>query len=111
MGGGNSKVVEEWRAADGSSWYRKWSSGFIEQGGNDLGKAFPTKREIVFAKPFTTVVLSLMFGSVGETSGNSYEGGIAVTPENTLTLTGFTYVGIHMSTHVNNSTSWYACGY
>lgn len=29
--GGKSTVVSEWRS--GTKWYRKWSSGFIEQGG------------------------------------------------------------------------------
>lgn len=31
MGGGKSKIIEEWR--EGSEWYRVWSSGLIEQGG------------------------------------------------------------------------------
>lgn len=31
-GGGNYKVIESWRSEDGSSWYRKWSDGLIEQG-------------------------------------------------------------------------------
>lgn len=26
-------VIETWRAADGSSWYRKYKSGWVEQGG------------------------------------------------------------------------------
>ena len=30
--GGNYKVIESWRSEDGSSWYRKWSDGLIEQG-------------------------------------------------------------------------------
>ena len=29
-------VVEAWKSSDGSSWYRKWSNGFIEQGGRLL---------------------------------------------------------------------------
>lgn len=32
-GGGKYKVIESWRSEDGSSWYRKWSDGLIEQGG------------------------------------------------------------------------------
>ena len=31
MGGGKSKIIEEWR--EGSEWYRVWSNGLIEQGG------------------------------------------------------------------------------
>lgn len=29
MGGGNSKIVEEWH--EGTDWYRIWSNGFMEQ--------------------------------------------------------------------------------
>lgn len=29
---GTAHVVETWKSSDGSSWYRKWSDGFIEQG-------------------------------------------------------------------------------
>lgn len=32
MGGGKYKVIESWKSEDGSSWYRKWSDGLIEQG-------------------------------------------------------------------------------
>ena len=32
-GGGTSKIIEEWH--QGTEWYRKWSNGFIEQGGED----------------------------------------------------------------------------
>ena len=28
-------VIETWRSADGSSWYRKYKSGWVEQGGID----------------------------------------------------------------------------
>lgn len=31
-GGGKYKVLESWKSEDGSSWYRKWSDGLIEQG-------------------------------------------------------------------------------
>lgn len=27
-------ITETWKSTDGSSWYRKWSDGFIEQGGH-----------------------------------------------------------------------------
>lgn len=29
-GGGNYKVIEEWKSEDGRSWYRKWSNDFKE---------------------------------------------------------------------------------
>lgn len=42
----NSKayITATWKASDGSSWYRKWSDGFIEQGGQIQANTvtFPT---------------------------------------------------------------------
>ena len=45
-------ITETWKSSDGSSWYRKWGDGFIEQGGTvssinrvyiQLTVTFPTK--------------------------------------------------------------------
>lgn len=110
-GGGISKVIEEWVSEDGKQWYRVWSSGFIEQGGNDYGTVFAARRNIVFIKPFTKTVVSLLFGSAGEPNNTTFEGGVVMNGGNSLTLTGFTYSGVSGENHVNNSTSWYACGY
>lgn len=44
-GGGNYKVIEEWKNEDGSSWYRKWSNGFKEVAlsvpGSESNHTFP----------------------------------------------------------------------
>lgn len=39
MGGGKSKIIEEWKSEDGLQWYRKWSNGRIEQGGYESAVA------------------------------------------------------------------------
>lgn len=35
-------VIETWRSTDGSSWYRKYKSGWVEQGGKGTGGANKT---------------------------------------------------------------------
>ena len=57
MGGGSSKVVEEWHAEDGSSWYRKWSSGYVEQGGTTNQLGGDARVSVVFPIAFSSVVL------------------------------------------------------
>lgn len=53
-GGGNYKVIEEWH--EGTEWYRKWSSGLIEQGGK-LNNGATKTLEI----PFTDTSFKVMF--------------------------------------------------
>ena len=55
-------IIEAWKSSDGSSWYRKWSDGFTEQGGTyDRGAIVGAYRvTITFPIPFTTRVLSLV---------------------------------------------------
>ena len=30
---GEGSVIKSWKSDDGTQWYRKWSDGFLEQGG------------------------------------------------------------------------------
>lgn len=56
-------VTETWHS--GTSWYRVWSDGFIEQGGKlTFTGAASIVREITFNKPFASsmIGLSLMAG-------------------------------------------------
>lgn len=45
--GGNHKVIEEWHSESGGQWWRKWSDGYLEQGGlwNEAGPAEGTDRQ------------------------------------------------------------------
>lgn len=51
-------IVETWKSSNGSSWYRKWSDGFIEQGGHqsNLTTSIVT---INLPTPFTTNLYSI----------------------------------------------------
>jgi len=51
-------VVEKWESEDGNSWYRKWSDGYIEQGGRCLG-SFGQTSTVTFIKPFERVVFGV----------------------------------------------------
>lgn len=57
-GGGSSKVVEEWHANDGSSWYRKWSSGYVEQGGKTVALAPDATATVTFPLSFQDEILN-----------------------------------------------------
>lgn len=65
-------VVESVANTDGS-WYRKYKSGWLEQGGG-YGEAFTEYRQvtITFLKPFNDTKYTLVHSSAG--SGNAYEG-------------------------------------
>lgn len=60
----DSFIVETWRSDDGSSWYREYSDGWLEQGGITPDA---TSGTITFPKAFTSDPLSIM---LTEKTGN-----------------------------------------
>ena len=97
-------VVETWTAADGLSWYRKYSDGWVEQGGLVTGKN--TGQTITFSTAFSAVPSCVNFISVfnGATDGDSSGHWVR-----SRTTTGFV-----MATNWNNKVIdvyWSACGY
>lgn len=71
-------VTKTWRS--GTSWYRVWSDGFIEQGGTlTFTDTTTLRKEITFNKPFASsmIGLSLMVGrSSGEAANSAYAYGV-----------------------------------
>jgi len=63
-------VTESWKSTDGSSWYRKYNSGWIEQGGfySDYPSGVVT---ITFPKPFENPPLSVL--SMDQYSGSAVQ--------------------------------------
>lgn len=60
-------VTETWRASDGSSWYRKYKSGWVEQGGKGTGGA--NKNGAVIQLPITMTdsdynIIASIYGSI-----------------------------------------------
>ena len=66
---GTAHIVETWKSSNGSSWYRKWSDGFIEQGGiNQFGtQSKPTTISLV--TPFTSINYIVTLGRMGVDDG------------------------------------------
>ena len=100
-------VVESWYANDGSAWYRKYASGWLEQGGFSAPN-MPTTTIINFPITFTNVNYSLLTGpgcsNVGGMHGKDY------ISSRTTNQFVYTTVSLAGSFRVNNF-SWYASGY
>ena len=100
-------VCETWN--DGSNWYRKWSDGWIEQGGTLPNKSAWKWSSATLNTPFTTTSYTLVAGvsvidgsSTDAQESNGYLFGLQST-------TSFRYrqlANIDMP-----SAKWYACGY
>ena len=106
VGRASAYITETW--SSGTSWYRKWSDGWIEQGGNNLGVNSVNASVITFHVPFTDKPKSLLAVSGGGNYGGSWLAGVRY---GTITTTGFTYLGPGNGTVPENGISWYACGY
>lgn len=102
-GGGTSKVVEEWHAEDGSSWYRKWSSGLIEQSGTTAKLRNDNAVAVTFPIRFTSVIVHLT--AQRRTGTNGW------TPSfNALSLTGTTISNSGQDA-AQQQINWYVAGY
>lgn len=113
----NKKVVyvnETW--SNGSNWYRKYSDGFIEQGGitaySGTGskkitfpKAFSSKQYILNVNSLTTLADAYSDVSLAIGSGTSYAG-VVDTSRGTTWFTTMRYKAKEPINHM-----WYACGY
>lgn len=97
-------ITKTWRS--GASWYRKWSDGFLEQGGEMPITKGQTKRTISFNASFSSTTTYVVLVQ-------SYQGGATEVHYNNFhvqskTASGFTgYNGCVE----NVGNLWYACGY
>lgn len=100
-------VCETWNS--GTSWYRVWSDGWIEQGGDKvvtlLGGSLQT---ITLLKAYKNVLYTVT--GIGVKKSNTW--GYASIEENSVLSTSFKYAGMGRSSQdgVINF-RWYACGY
>lgn len=95
-------ITETWKS--GSSWYRKYSDGFIEQGGRGVQSTAiqPTYR-ITLNTPFTTKqYIATVINSVLPSDRDFYGLTIEEFTETTMKVSAATGGGIYI---------WYACGY
>lgn len=91
--------VESW--TDGTSWYRKYIDGWIEQGGR-LSYYTGT---ITFPVSFSNTVYTFLSMPLGRVSNNYY-----VTETSSVTTTSIT-VTWDGEASKPNGVMWYACGY
>lgn len=100
-------VTETWHS--GTSWYRVWSDGFIEQGGKlTFTGAALIVREITFNKPFASSMIGLSL-MAGRNSGTNTES------EYAYGVYAYSTTKVSVSAWKENGTAttlwWYANGY
>lgn len=88
--GAGATVVESYR--NGTEWYRVWSDGWVEQGGNLAASN-------VFLKPFADATYRIVLGQ----SGSSASASVGRSTWVAKSATSFT-------ANVETPTDWYACG-
>jgi hypothetical protein len=99
-------IVESWQS--GTSWYRIWNDGWIEQGGVVSNTTRTTA--VTFHKAFTTTnyniqtTLTQCATDWSATVSNGVVGG-------SKTTTGFTLQTWYNSSNTTGKNDWYACGY
>ena len=98
-----SYVTESWVSEDGNSWYRKYSDGWIEQGG-----IFPQSSTGYHEE---TVTFQVQFSDtkyifVSQSSWNSANG-----QGNWTTSKTASYIKLQNVSLYQDCSSWYACGY
>ena len=100
-------VTETWHS--GTSWYRVWSDGFIEQGGKlTFTGAASITREITFNKPFASSMIGLSF-----MAGQNY--GTYMDSEYAYGVHAYSTTKVSVSDWRENGSAttlwWYANGY
>jgi hypothetical protein len=100
-------VVESWRAEDGSSWYRKYRSGWIEQGGSLFISNY---NDMTFATPFSAIPPTV-FAQPRDTAGDSGSNIIAL--PTLITATGCKIYCRDSNSEAARAenVSWFACGF
>lgn len=97
-------VIEAWKSADGDSWYRKWSDGFIEQGGHTEKATGYSSVTITLVTNMTTNTYNIQI-----TSNRPSRAADSVDFFYDVTTTGFK--AIIVGEQPGLSARWYACGY
>jgi|GEM_PF-5271589 len=104
-GGNNVKayVTDTWKSSDGISWYRKWSNGFIEQGGYHQNTS--TLDTVTLHTPFKTSKYTLI---VSDYNTTEIGGGHSTSPYGCSKTTTTFKISQVKNTY---EAFWYAAGY
>jgi hypothetical protein len=101
-------LVETWRSDDDLSWYRKYSDGWIEQGGDLQGTTKNESRTVTLPTAFSNTKYTLICSLEGSGS-TSNDAGSAVVVRDNKTTTAFIVKSTDDTS--NYLGTWYACGY
>ena len=96
-------ITKTWRS--GASWYRKWSDGFLEQGGFS-NSPYGQSTTVTLIKPLTTTNYTILLGGVG-----GRESSVRVQPDNQTTTSFQTQRYYSGSGQGSGSLYWEALGY
>lgn len=98
-------VIESWKASDGSSWYRKYRSGWVEQGGHTSTGA--TADVITLPVEFADTDYTVLVASSKRTTTDTDTGGGQYIP----TVGSYTTTSFRISRTSANPPEWEAKGY
>ena len=96
-------VVDSWSDGNGN-WWRKYSDGFIVQGGNIKSVTGGADTAVTFLKGFSSMDY-VVTGSINGEARTPYEYCVYTYPD---TETGFKY---YIRGTIVTNFCWYACGY
>lgn len=103
---GNRRYVKETgESSDGTSWYRKWSDGWIEQGGTTQSARGATRRTIRLHTTFSSDNYFVVIQSYTGGSSNSQYNNFHVEEKSRFNFSAFT------NCNEDIAGLWYACGY
>jgi hypothetical protein len=95
-------ITESYISSDGLSWYRKYSDGWVEQGGM-IGGSYGSNANINFLVPFINTKYIINFTNYSTDTGS-------ITNKRNLTLNGYSTTGINFQYNAN-IVCWEAKGY
>lgn len=108
---GIAHTIETWKSSDGTSWYRKYSDGFIEQGGVCYTGQYGT---ITLNIPFKTTTYNCQLTMTSGNGGYSSTGGMSIGVKNgSKSTTSFAWnaTGVGDPSLSTSPFNWIACGY
>lgn len=94
--GGLTVVAESYSA---NSWYRKYSDGWIEQGGKTTGSSWFT---LTFPLAFSNTNYSFVCNTQGNSTGYGYKRSAWISSRTATT--------VHLGSDAGDPAIWYACG-
>ena len=99
-------IVATWQSEDGLSWYRKYSDGWIEQGGKTKNV---TNAGITVTMPLAFSSTNYRVLATVESTVPTNEDALTINPTSETTF--FVWGRTYNAGNLNKPMSWFACGY